>query len=76
MSAHLQLSAAIDSVSTGKDTSGSESSVSSSEASEDCVLQEFGSDTSDDDNTPLAKVASKSWSDSDSDVSLSVLCST
>ena len=43
--AHIQLSAATDSVSTGKDTSGSESSVSSSEASEDCVLQEVGSDT-------------------------------
>ena len=55
MSAHLQLSAAIDSVSTGKDRSGSESSVSSSEASEDCVLQEFGSDTSDDDNTRSQK---------------------
>ena len=56
MPAHIQLSAAICSVSTGKDTSGPESSVSSSEASEDCVLQRVGSDTSDNDNNyfPLA----------------------
>ena len=73
MSIHIQLSAAIGSVSTGKDTSGSESRVSSSEASEDCVLQEVGSDTSSDDDTPLAKLVSNSWSDSDSDVPLSVL---
>ena len=61
VSAHIQLSAAIDSVSTGKDTSGSKSRVSSSEANEDRVLQEAGSDTSDDDNIPLAKLASSSW---------------
>ena len=73
VSIHIQLSAAIGSVSTGKDTSGSESRVSSSEASEDCDLQEVGSDTSSDDNTPLAKLVSNSWSDSDSDVPLSVL---
>ena len=73
VSPHIQLSAAIDSVSTGKDTSGSESSVSSSEAREDCVLQEAGSDTSDDDSIPLEKLASNSWCDSDSDVLLSVL---
>ena len=73
MSAHIQLSAATDSVFIGKDTSGSESSVSSSEASKDCVLQEAGSDIADDDNITLAKLASSSWSDSDSDVSLSAL---
>ena len=73
MSAHIQLSAAKGSVSTGKDTTGSESKVSSSEASEDCDLQEVGSDTSDDDNIPLVKLVSNSWSDSDSDVPLSVL---
>ena len=44
-----------------------------SAASEDCVLQETGNDSSDDDNIPLAKQAFSSWSDSDSDVSLSVL---
>ena len=52
---------AIGSVSTA-DTSGSESNVSSSEASEESeaskecvyVLQEAGSDTSDDDNISLA----------------------
>lgn len=43
-----------------------ESIVSSSEASEDCVLQEGGSDTSYDDNIPLAKLVYNSWSDSDS----------
>ena len=69
MSAHIQLSAATDSVSTGKDTSSSESSISSSEANKDCVLQEAGSDISDDDNIPPAKLASSSWGDSDSDVS-------
>ena len=53
-----------------KNTSGSESSVSSSEASKDCVLQEARSKTSDDDNIPLEKLASSSWSDSDSEVSL------
>ena len=74
VSANIQLSGAIDSVSTGKDTSGSKSSASSSGASEDCVLQEVGSDTSDDDNISLPKLASSSCSDSDSDVSLSVLC--
>ena len=69
MSAHIHLSAATESVSTGKDTSGSESSVSGSEANEDCVLQEAGSDISDDDNTPLAKlVSSSSRSDNDSSV--------
>ena len=68
VSTHIQLSAAIGSVSTGKDTSGFESRVSSSEASEDCVLQESGSDTSYDDNIPLAKLVSSSWSDTDSDV--------
>ena len=40
------------------DTSGSESGVSSSEASEDCVPQEVESDTFDNDNIPLAKIAS------------------
>ena len=54
MSAHIQLSPAIDNVSTGKDTSGSKSSVSSLEASEDCVLQGVGTDTSDGDNISLA----------------------
>ena len=73
MPARIRLSAAMDSVSTDKGRSGSESSVSSSEASEDCVLQEAGSDTSDNDSIPLAKLASSSWSDSDSDVSFSVL---
>ena len=48
----FSLSAAIGSVSTGKDTSGTESSVRSSEVNEDCVLQEDGSDTSYHDNTP------------------------
>ena len=70
VSAHIQLSAGIDSVSTGKDTSTPESSASSSEAN--CVLQEVGSDTTDDENIPLAKVASNSWSDSDNDVTLSI----
>ena len=73
MSTHTQLSPAIGIVSTGKGKSGSGSSVSSSEASEDCVLQEVGSDTFDDDNIPLVKLASNSWSYSDSDVSLSIL---
>ena len=54
----------------GKETSGSESSVSSKRRP--CVLQETGNDSSDDDNIPLAKQAFSSWSDSDSDVSLSV----
>ena len=40
--------------------------------SEDCVLHKAGSDTSNDDNIPLEKLASSSWSYSDSDVSLSV----
>ena len=35
VSAHIQLSAAIDNVSTGKDTSGSKSGASSPESSED-----------------------------------------
>ena len=73
VSAHISLSAAMGSLSTGKDTSGSESSVSSSKAREDWVLQEVGSDTSDDDNIHLAKLASNNWSDSDGDVPLSVL---
>ena len=56
MLAGIRLSAGTDCVSTGKGTSGSESSVSSSEASEDCVLQEAESDTSDDDNILRAKL--------------------
>lgn len=69
----------MDSVATGEDRSCSESSVSSlepseqSEASEGCVLQEVGCDTSTGGNIPLAKLASNSWSDSDSDVPLSIL---
>ena len=59
MSARIRLSAAIDSVSTGKGRSGSELSFSSSEASKDCVLQETGIDTADDDNIPLAKLAKR-----------------
>ena len=46
MSAHIQLSAAIQSVSTRKDASGSEankSSGASEESSEDYVVQEFAS---------------------------------
>ena len=40
-----------------------------SETSKDCVLQEIGSDSSDEDDIPLAKLASiKSSSDSDSNV--------
>ena len=73
MSAHIQLSAAKGSTSSGKDLTGSESKVSSTEASEDCGLQEVGSDTSDDHNIPLAKLAFNIWSDSDSDVPLTVL---
>ena len=62
-----------------KDTSGSEWNTSSSEgseeseASEECVLQEVGSDTSDDDNIHLTKLAADIWSDRDRDVPLSVL---
>ena len=41
--------------------------------SEDCVLQEVGSDTSDEDNIPLSKLATNNLSDSDSDVPLSIL---
>ena len=47
--------------------------VSAAQKQAKTVLQEVGSDTCNDDNIPLAKVASNSWSDSDSDVSLSVL---
>ena len=43
----------------------------------DCVLQEVGSDRSDEDDMPLAKLASRiSWSDSDSDAPLSKLHNT
>ena len=80
VSAHIQLSAAIQSVSTRKDTSGSEansSSEASEESSEDYVVQEFGSDSSEDDednNIPLAKLASNNCDHSDSDnVPLSAL---
>ena len=79
MSAHIQLSAAIQSVSTRKDASGSEansSSEASEESSEDYVVQEFGSDSSEDDeddNIRLAKLASNNCNDSDSDVPLSAL---
>ena len=58
VSAHIQLAEATGSISTGKDTSGSELSVSSSEGSEEseareyCVLQEVWSDTYDNDNIP------------------------
>ena len=45
--------------------------------SEDCLLQEVGSDSSDEVNIPLAKLASiKSSSDSDSNVPLSKLRNT
>lgn len=42
--------------------------------SEDCFLQVVGSDSSDEDNITLAKLASNNWSDSDCDVPLSKLC--
>ena len=64
VSAHIQLSAAM--VFTCKDKSGSESSVSSSEATEeseaceDCVLLAVGSGTSDDDNIPPCKTGFQS----------------
>lgn len=58
VSTHISLSAAIGRVSTSKDTAGCESSaVSSSESSEAweaskyCVLEEAGSDTSDNNKT-------------------------
>ena len=82
MSAHIQLSAALSSISTIKDTTDCQSNAIISEASEepdtssesdDCVSQEVGSDTSEEDNTPLAHLTSNSWSDSDSDVPLSKL---
>ena len=81
-SAHIQLSAAIqfESVSTRKDASDYEansSSEASEESSEDYVVQEFGSDSSEDDeddNISLAKLASNNCDDSDSDnVPLSAL---
>ena len=71
VSTHIQLSATIGSVSTDKDTSGSESRVGSSEAS--VCSAEVGGDTSYDDNIPCTKLVSNSWSDSDGDVLLSVL---
>ena len=39
-----------------------------SKASEDCALQEVGRGTYDDDNIPLAKLASNGWSDFDNGV--------
>ena len=77
MSAHIQLSATLGNVSTIKDTTDCQSNATSSETNEDldtsensesddCVLQEVGSqDTSDEDNIPLEKRTSNSWSNSD-----------
>ena len=58
VSAHIQFAEIIGHVSTGKDTSGSELSVNTSEGSEEseareyCVLQDVRSDTSNNDNIP------------------------
>ena len=83
VSAHIQVSAALGTVSTINDTSDPKSSVTSSapsddsQTSEDCVLQEVGSDSTDEDDIPLAKLASiNSSSDSDSNVPLSKLRNT
>ena len=78
VSAHIKLSA-LASVSTAKDSNCSTSETSDDlestkdSESEDCVLQEVGSDTSDEDNIPLSKLATNNLSDSDSDVPLSIL---
>ena len=83
MSAHIQLPAALGSLSTINDTTDCQSNATSSETSEgqdassesdDCVLHDVGSDTSEEDNIPLAHLYNcNSWSDSDSDVPLSKL---
>lgn len=78
VSAHIKLSA-LASVSTAKDSNCSTSETSDDlestkdSESEDCVLQEVGSDTSHEDNIPLSKLATNNLSDSDSDVPLSIL---
>ena len=66
-----------------KDTTDCQSNATSSETSEeqdassksdDCVLHEVASDTSEEDNIPLAHLYTcNSWSDSDSDVPLNKL---
>ena len=85
VSAHIQLSAALGSVSTIKDTSTTDcqSNATSSETSQEqdassesdhCVLHEVGTDTSEEGNIPLAHLHTcNSSSDSDSDVPLSKL---
>ena len=65
MSAHIQLSAAIESVGFNR--------VSAVQKQAKTVLQEVWNDNFDDDNIPLAKLSSNSWSDGDSDVLLRVL---
>lgn len=80
VSAHIKLSA-LGSVSTDKDSNCSGTSETSDDVehatenseSDDFVLQEVGSDTSDEDNIPLSKLATNNLSDSDSDVPLSIL---
>ena len=83
MSAHIQLSAALGCVSTIKDVTDCQSNASSSERSQeqdassesdDCVLHEVGSDTSEEDNILLSHLHTcNSCSDNDSDVPLSKL---
>ena len=80
MSAHIQLSAAIQSVSTRKDASGSEANSSSKQVKRivrTVLCRNLGvnpSEDDEDDSIPLAKLASNNWNDSDSDnVPLSAL---